>query len=445
MKKLIFRLCYKEGTKIASLINEINKISCRIYFDIENGLITVENIDDGMISNVIELVDMYYNIESVEIDNTYENPKAQKEIVTETIQEPIKEEKQETVIEDKRKVLEEQFEKDLKIKKIEFQNKHVEEILNKFMKTASWAMFKMNATEKEIGYFIYTAIDEINMKYNKKDCIDFNIGDIVDCRYGYHLPGEINGTYVHGIVCDISKEGMVYIVPITKAKEEDLVSSSYLEFRAPKDAVYKTEIYNGGIALLDKGKYIHPARLNCVIGNTSPEFFNKLLKKLASTFDFTNDSEYSDEDLFSDIEIPNMDLDELDEHSDREAKESIKNIGNEESALYEVVGTVLDKLDKTKPISEQVEFFIKEIGMQTSSDFLILAFLTACNIEKINYENILSKLHELKPDNNSNKIKEALKQDFKNWLKQYPKLSEKCPKISIISLLKVFVKRISRD
>jgi len=40
-------------------------------------------------------------------------------------------------------------------------------------------------------------------------------------------------------------------------------------------------------------------------------------------------------------------------------------------------------------------------------------------------------------------IKASLKEEFKNWLKKYPKLAEKCPKISLMAVLKVFAKRFA--
>ena len=60
MKKLIIKVASKSSTDnstVVSLIKEVNRISCRIFVDIENGLVTVEDVDNSMIDNVMELVD----------------------------------------------------------------------------------------------------------------------------------------------------------------------------------------------------------------------------------------------------------------------------------------------------------------------------------------------------------------------------------------------------
>ena len=87
MKKLIIKVASKSSTDnstVVSLIKEVNRISCRIFVDIENGLVTVEDVDNSMIDNVMELVDNYYKILSVDIDNTYEEITKEQVIPSET-------------------------------------------------------------------------------------------------------------------------------------------------------------------------------------------------------------------------------------------------------------------------------------------------------------------------------------------------------------------------
>lgn len=277
MKKLTFKVSSQKDGSFISLIKEVDKISCRISFDFENGFVSVENVNDIMIDSVIELVDNYYTIVGVDIDNTLENSTENSiaAISTESISDVPSNtvETDETVIETEPTNLEPQTEDDLIIKKFEFQNDYLEELINKYVRTISWAMFKMNISEKEVADYIYTAMKEISMRYNKKECIDFSIGDIVDCSYGVHLPGEINGGHVAAIVCDISYDSMAYLVPITKL-QTDITSHSYLTFNTPKDIVYENDYYKkGGTALLDKGKYVRAERFNAVIGKTTPAFF----------------------------------------------------------------------------------------------------------------------------------------------------------------------------
>lgn len=263
MKKLTLKVSLQKDFSMVSLIKEIDKISCRINLDLEQGLVIVENVNDSMMDTVIELVNNYYVILGVEIDNTYE------------------------VTEETTKILEPQTEDDLVIKKVEFENEYIENVLNKLMRTAYWAVFQKRVTEKEIGDFIYTALSEISMRYKRNEAIDFEIGDVVDVNFGTHLIGEINGQHVPAVVCNISEKGMVYVVPITKLHSEGCDDSSVI-FNVPQDITYKYDYYKGGVIILDKGRYIRTQRLNEVIGKVNPEFFKKMLEKLAKTFDFTS-------------------------------------------------------------------------------------------------------------------------------------------------------------
>ena len=120
-----------------------------------------------------------------------------------------------------------------------------------------------------------------------------------------------------------------------------------------------------------------------------------------------------------------------------------KEVGYEEVALLETLGFAFDKLDKSKRVEEQVDSFLCDIGMATTERKVKQSFIAACNIDKINYENVVRRLRIQFPQTEGRQIKAILKKTFKDWLTQYPALAEKCPKISFIMLLRVFVKKIS--
>lgn len=469
MKKITFKVNTQKDGSVASLIKEVNKISCRIYIDLENGYVAVENVNDTMIDSVIELVDNYYTILGVDIDNTFEEVEvtqttaSAEEVVTDASDDTLEEATNETTeVAKQPTVVEPQSEDDLIIKKVEFENEYVEGLINKFLRTVAWAMFKMNIPEKEIGDFIYTSINEISMRYNKKECIEFSVGDVVDCNYGTHLIGEINGGHVAAIVCNISASGMAYLVPITKM-QADLSSHSYLIFNAPEDVIYQNDYYRGGTALLDKAKYVRTERLNEVIGRATPTFFEKLLYQLATTFDFT-DSLIETNDDEGDLpftmgettgevvetatatdETADEAPIEIDVATDKvkKTKTPAKKVGGEEAALLEAIGFAFDKLDTSKKVEEQVESFLTDIGMTTTERMVTQSFIIACDIKKINYENVLLGLHEEFPKVKEEIIKNILKEAFKNWLEKYPTLAEKCPKISLMAVLKVFAKKFA--
>lgn len=469
MKKITFKVStIKEGS-VVSLIKEVNKISCRIQIDLENGFVAVENVDDTMIDSVIELVNQYYAILNVMIDNTSDESTSVETSQSVTV---VDEPKSEAIVEEtaepesKPTVVGPQSEDDLIIQKVEFENEYVEHLINRFMRTAYWAMYKMNVPEKEIGDFIWTSINEISMRYKKNGCIEYSVGDIVDCNYGMHLAGEINGRHVSAIVCSITDGGMAYLVPITKVRE-NLTSLSYLTFDAPDDVVYNNDYYTGGTALLDKGRYMRAERFHEVIGKTTPKFFAKVLNQLSTTFDFTGNT-IMDEDSEIDTDHGNEVKETVETTSAEDAtegddaksnpvdanksdvtttedkpKKAAKKVGGEESALLDVIGNALEKLNRTKKVEEQVEFFLTDIGMTTTERMVTQSFVIACNIKKINYESVILELHNMFPKVKEDIIKSVLKENFKKWLEQYPELVESCPKISLMTVLKVFAKRFA--
>lgn len=453
MKKLTFKVSSQKDCSIVSLIKEVNKISCRIYLDLEDGFIAVESVDDTMIDIVIELVDKYYTILGIDIDNT----------VGETT---VAQEKPDVVeIEQNLTDLGPQSEDDLIIQKVEFENEYVQNRINNFLKTAYWALYNRRATEKDVGDYIVTCQNEISMRYSSKPSIEFSIGDIVDVNYGVHLPGEVIGGHVHAIVCNTLNRDMAYVVPITKARTE-ITTKSYLPLEVPKDATYDNGCYKGGTVLADKGKYVRVERFNAVIGKTKADFFEKLLYLLASAFDFTNciaEKSCSDDDLpFIMCETPNDVVDTsattektpndvvntsatTEKTTDEVVKTKVtaKKASGEETTLLESIGFAFDKLDSSKNAKDQVYSFLTDIGMTTTERMVTQSFIIACNIKKINYENVIHGLHEEFPNVKEEIIKSILKDAFKNWLKNYPTLAEKCPKISLMSVLKVFAKRFT--
>ena len=90
----------------------------------------------------------------------------------------------------------------------------------------------------------------------------------------------------------------------------------------------------------------------------------------------------------------------------------------------------------SKKIDEQVDAFLANIGMLTNRQ----SFVIACDIDKITYENVILELHNMLKEEI---IKNALKNNFKKWLEHYPELAKKCPKLSLMSVLKAFAKRFA--
>lgn len=115
-----------------------------------------------------------------------------------------------------------------------------------------------------------------------------------------------------------------------------------------------------------------------------------------------------------------------------------------EKILLDTIGFALNKLDSSKKVEKQVESFLTDIGMTTTEKMVTQAFIIACTIKKINYENVIVGLHEKFPNENEKLIKNILKKAFKNWLDKYPNLAEKCSRISLMSILKLFAKSFAK-
>lgn len=408
MEIMVFKFTPKE-VRINALLKEVKKLPCRIQIDFERGFAVTENTSDTMIDMVTELIEKYYTISKVYIVDGVES-----DDILSIIQSVTEDSKQEEVGP--------QSEKDLAIEEVKFKDEYVEQFINKFLRTAYWAMFKKGASALEIRNFILTTINEISMRYGKKNSISFSIGDVVDCNYGMHLDGETEGGHVFAIVCNISYDGMVYVVPITDTRKNP-ISYSYLRFTVPNDIVYhERKNYGNGMVLLEKGKEVRPERFQKVIGRTTPEFFAKLLNQLASTFDFTGS-------IVSTTA------------SNKQEKQMCKKYSNIETVLTETLGFALDKVDSSKKPEDQIESFLVDIGMSTSGKIVKQCFVIACDIKKITYENVILELHKIYPNTLEGDIKAIIQKNFKKWLEQYPELTEKCHRISLMSVLKVFAKR----
>ena len=117
-----------------------------------------------------------------------------------------------------------------------------------------------------------------------------------------------------------------------------------------------------------------------------------------------------------------------------------KNLGKEETAMLEVIGFALDKLDSSKPIKEQLDSFLSDIDMP-ANEVIVQSFIIACNIDKITYGCILCELDKSFSYLRRKRFNRVLKETFKIWLEKYPTLQEKFPRVSFMTMLKLFSKR----
>ncbi len=496
MNRLTFKVNGPKDGNISPLLKAVTKIKCKLYLDVENGYVTVENVHDDLIDPVIDLINEYYVLLGVEVDNLVDEERtvlsvvefppegtmesdSDREVVSvtefseehpegrEVPEEEFKDEEsgEREVISVEEfpaepKVVGPQSEDDLIVKKIEFQNPAIETAMNKLLKTAFWAMYKQCGSEKEIVNHIWTAIREMSLKYTDPNIIEFSVGDIVDCYFGTHLPREINGSHVLGIVLDITADKMVYIVPITKALE-DIDAKVYITFHRDIDVDYYYEQYYGGTALLDKGRYLRAERLQTVVGKAKPEFLYNLVTLLPKARDYSANFEH----LFEDIQgsEPEMIFEDEPLNGDSSSTSestvtaegtnsstSSSEVGSSnlpkgqtaEDVILVVVGDALKLIEVGGSILGNTRTFLETIGMPTDNPLINEAFLASTSIKRITYENIIAEVMKTNSELTEDFVKDGLKDAFRSWTASKPELAP-YNRLAITSLLKLFAKAVN--
>lgn len=175
------------------------------------------------------------------------------------------------------------------MEKILKSNPIIEEYLENTFKTIEHAMCKVQktATVDDILKYILSMKSEIRMRYSLPAVEEVNVGDIIDVNFGLHLSNEINGGHVHWIVLNVDSDDMVYAVLITK--KNNIVKSkdeTNIEFSTPEDVEYFKQGFNGGVAVLNRGKYINRNRVMQKIGIAYNDFVVKLQKILPTVYSF---------------------------------------------------------------------------------------------------------------------------------------------------------------
>lgn len=500
MNRLTFKVNGPKDGNISPLLKAVTKIKCKLYLDVENGYVTVENVHDDLIDPVIDLINEYYVLLGVEVDNLVDEesteedtvlsivefppegttePSDNREVVsvtefseehpegcevpTEELQGEESGEREVVSIEvfpPEQKVVGPQSEDNLIVKKIEFQNPAIEAAMNKLLRTAYWAMYKQCGNEKEIVNHIWTAIREMSLKYTNPNIIEFSVGDVVDCYFGTHLPREINGSHVLGIVLDITADKMVYIVPITKATE-DIDAKVYITFHRDVDVDYYYEQYYGGTALLDKGRYLRAERLQTVVGKAKPNFLYDLVTMLPKARDYSANFEH----LFEDIEDtdPEIIFEDESEASEpilaEESSASVETTNPEttpaevvsstlpkgqtaEDVILVVVGDALKQIEVGGSILGNTRTFLEAIGMPTDNPLINEAFLASTSIKRITYENIIAEVMKTNSELTEDVVKDGLKEAFRSWTASKPELAP-YNRLAITSLLKLFAKAVN--
>lgn len=389
MKKIIFKVVCKNKERKGRIFQEMQGSFASFEFNNKENLVTINNVKESDIGYILELMDKYYLVEEYSIQ----------EVNT--------------------------------VKEVGIQG-----AITRLLKTASWVIQNKSVEECEIKRYIESCENEIRMHYNRWNTIKFEVGDIVECNFGQHLKGELNG-FINSIVCNISETGIPYVVPIMDVKT-NYKSYSYLDIDYSKDVIYYEGKKFKKTLLLNKGKEINPIRFNRVVGRLTPEFLEKVIVALSTTFYFNKSCEEALENQNSKV------AEEVASIIGSNLVAKSKRISYTEIVLMEAIGDALNNLELSKTVEEQLEDFFLEIGMTTKEKLMNQAFVIACKVDDITYEKIVLELQKIYPKLQKGAIRKKLQECFTDWLcNKQPELAEKRPKLSLMFLLKVFAKRMA--
>lgn len=380
MDTVIFKIEKWKSESIANLLKEINEISCRLYIDFEKGVVTAKDVNNDVIDTIIGVIDKHFIIESISVDNTTNQEKS------------------------------ELNENDRVVK---FSDKDIENLLNeKLIKTIVWAMSHGMSSE-EVQKYIWTMITEISYSNSSSSELrvkNVSVGDVVQVNFGKHPIGEMSDSRGYAIVCNISTDGSLFLVPIDK--ESSNIDSNSFNILENSDVT----------VLLEMSKYVNPRRLDKVLGKVEPEFLKELLNQIAITFDFNSNAEEID----------------------------FTKCLTAEMALQEIIGPALEKvMPGLYPEDNQIFKFLADIGMPNNVITLRKAFEVGIYLEKITYNNLISQIisenPEMYDESDSKNLRNLLKRIFDNWAQNYPDLKKQCSKISIVSIIKMFAKKFNNS
>lgn len=352
-------------------------------------------------------------------------------------------------------------------KLVKFADKDVSYLVNRIISTLDTAEYFSNADIINMLRFLLGASIEIAIQYNptpSHSLIRVVPGDVVSCKFGTHVDGEISGLRVHSIVCDVQDDGSVYLLPITK----DILDGDarkYMLMRTPYDVSYFDPRFTGGTVLLRMGKYVRPERITIIVGKTSPEFFRTVLCAFHDSMNFLcNAPEETlflcsgvnalpdDNALDSVLASPSGVLQEIGETTEESCsatgstsvpkKKSSKKITFEEY-LQNLFSPTFDNInDPDFSFEGKVGLFINEVGFEDKLAIVHDAFAVSCEVPRVTMQSILAALHKIHRTIDKETLKSALTVSYEQWLRDHPDIQQAYPNTSIITMFKVFAKKM---
>lgn len=308
--------------------------------------------------------------------------------------------------------------------------------VRKFLDSLNWMENVKGIPDRKLEQYILGATSMMSIMFNSKIIPGIKVGDVVECNFGRNPGGEVSGAKVTAVVCNLS-DSLIYVVPITKASQR-IGSKNYLTFKANEGiSYYENLYYTEGTLLFDKGKQINIRRVVSIIGSTTHQFMETILKEVARAHTF---------------KVP----EEVDEMADVEETEDSK-VGKAELLIVSRYKAAFDYIRSSGSENLLSEFLVMVgIYYKTYSpkdqEVLFGAFTAVLAQEymnkekKISYKNIVSDAMTIKGiEAPSEHVYESLKKISKKWLERAPELKYEYPQISIIDLLKAYMRNLGAN
>ncbi|MBQ8300178.1 MAG: hypothetical protein IJX99_10105 [Clostridia bacterium] len=427
----------------SEFLKRMNAFNAQVELDSKKGILQVSNLDASEFDEIVEYIKGTFKVRRVEMIPDERKEPSTVKVMSEDAMEKNSKPQQ------------------IEFPRAEFSHKLIEERVNKFLQVAGMAINRNNAEAKSIASFISTAICELAMMYHPHPLVDIKVGDIVTCNYGYHMPGEVSGRYVHSVVCAID-DSLAYVVPITKDARDD-GGVKFLSFYSVYDVTYTDPMckdYAGGSMLLQHGRWLCRERISGVVGYAHPRFMSEILRILPGTLYFAYDGyEQVEEDVSADDEPDDFDITEMeipelpfldDESPEVEAKEvaveevdvpkCLKN-SSLETALYKKFTEGLSRMTKDMSLDYNINFFCEALGLPADEGLLRAALKIVADMEKVSQISIkaivskFSLFHET--------LEQQLQEIWKGWLAKHPEIKEEYPHASFSSICRFFFKLVT--
>lgn len=352
-------------------------------------------------------------------------------------------------------------------RKVTFADKDVRKIIAHFVSTLFDLKNYSDAPLSEMLGFLYAASTEMTIQYDPTiNPEKVYTGDVVVCNFGKHVDGEVSGPQVNALVCDVSEDNVVYLIPITKQQIVGDVKK-YMPIVVNRDVFYNAGThFKSGTLLLQMGKYVRVERIRRIVGTVSPEYYSEVIHRLHKSLDFLNElPEVENPGTFPVEEIqpspvqdppipegtptgdpitptgavPEPEAPPAPKAPKKKSSSSAKKPSYEAFLRY-YLQSQLEYVDNSAPALKTAKDFLELIHFKDELGLIEDALAGACELNRITYQSVVKYLKALYPLTETH-IKEVIVDYYKTWLEGNPQITEQYPNTSITTLLTVFAKK----